>query len=208
MCVSNAITSFLNISHLPNEILLASFSYLPASTLRALCTVCRCYKNLIGNDHRSQTQLAYDFFNYQHLSHISFSDICCYLKEDKLIVEIQNDLSVLHLTRQWASTLPWISTLSVTNCTVSLPSLLNLLKESQQLIALHLCDCELDSSCISHLYAIQHKESGIGKIPNFYFHNVQPKPGISLPDEFNSSSERIKVTSGENVYQETDLIKS
>lgn len=146
----------LSRGRLPKEILLDVFSFVPAKQLLELKTICREHNNLIGTDKSSQVRIAELYIiKKQPQANIPLNDLKHFLCDTNLVLEVNGDMSVFHLTNDLTPAIPWIKELIVKNCGAThLAKLADLLKGSKQLSTLWLYKCQLDKTCLPTLQGL------------------------------------------------------
>lgn len=162
-----------NLSDQPDELLVCQLSYLRVTEFISLCFVSRRFKEFINNSPALQPRIIHQYLHKRHhLANIPIDDLKYDLRDNRLAIQIKNDLSVYHLVNDLSLALPWTNSLIINACkAASLKNLLNVLVKSKSLTTLILKNCELDTDCISILRQLQiPKDTRMA--PPLFFYNV------------------------------------
>jgi hypothetical protein len=190
--------SQLQLDQMPHELLLEILLLLPIENLLAMRLVCNPFKDLIDGTPELQVRIAYHLLQkMQPNCYIPLDDLKTDLTQNKLSVEVNNNLCLWKLTQdtsslpQLNSTVSWINHLIVKNAKPKeLTKLFTKLQENKRLLTLYLLNCEVDSEALTFLKLLQIRFADDQKFPIFYFCDLKAID-CELPIEFSTASSNI-----------------
>lgn len=184
----------------PIELTLETFLHLPMKDLLTMRLVCQHYRKFIDSQPELQARIAFHFLqNMLPKWNISIDDLKINLTNNKLTVEVNNNLTLFKLIAKSPSSypllkkaLPCITHLIIKNGKPNeLKELFEELLQSQQLTSLTLIDCEVDSKASEFLQLLVSSDlQDRRKLTVLYLCNLKPS-NYQLPQYFSDSSSKI-----------------
>jgi hypothetical protein len=192
---------------LPTELSSEILFLLPIEDLFRMQYICKQFKSFIDTNPKLQIKIAHHYLQtMQSKCNIPIDDLKIDLTNNKLSVEVNNNLCLWKLIQNTSSTspqlnrtIPWISHLIIKNGEANelTELLIQLQGQTKRLLKLCLLNCEVDSKTIERLQKLLPSEHNL-RPPVLYLGNLKPSD-CELPSQLSMLSSHVVIIDPDKV---------